>query len=60
MDILKDKTDLELYRSMLAEMAKAQNELKCLRNDLDKAQGRLSFLIAVNNSLIKRKERSKE
>jgi hypothetical protein len=56
MDVLGNKTDLELLRSMLAELAKAQNELKCLRNDLDKAQGRLGFLLAVNNHLIKRKE----
>ena len=60
MEVLDTKTEHELLKSMLAEMAKAQNELRCLRNDLDKAQGRLGFLIAVNNSLIKRKERSKE
>lgn len=52
MDILRDKSDRELHRSILAEMAKAQNELRCLRNDLDKAQGRLSFVIAVSNYLI--------
>jgi hypothetical protein len=60
MEVLDSKTEGELLKSMLAEMAKAQNELRCLRNDLDKAQGRLSFLLAVINSLIKRRERFKE
>lgn len=60
MEVLDTKTEGELLKSMLAEMAKAQNELRCLRNDLDKAQGRLSFLLAVINNMIKRRERFKE
>jgi len=54
MDILKNKTDLELYQSILAEVAKAQNEIKCAQGDLEKARNRLSFLIVLTNDLINR------
>lgn len=54
MDILDQKSNNELLRSLLAELAKANNELKCARQDLDKATGRLSFVIAVTNKLINR------
>lgn len=56
MDILDTKTDEELYRSILAELAKARNELNCARNDLDKANSRVSFLLAIVNSLIQRQK----
>ena len=56
MDILQNKTDLELSQSILAETAKATNELKCARNDIEKAQSRLSFVIALTNELINRKK----
>jgi hypothetical protein len=54
MDILDQKSNNELLRSLLAELAKANNELKCARQDLEKATGRLSFVIAVTNKLINR------
>jgi len=54
MDLLDQKTDEELMRSLLAELAKSNNELKCARQDLEKATGRLSFAIAVANRLINR------
>jgi hypothetical protein len=54
MDILKDKTDRELLDSLLAEIAKAKNEIKCARGDLEKAQSRIGFLIVVANELINR------
>jgi hypothetical protein len=56
MDILDQKTNDELMRSLLAELAKSNNELKCARQDLDKATGRLSFVIAVANKLINRQK----
>lgn len=56
MDILDQKTDDELLRSILAELAKSNNELKCARQDLEKATGRLSFAIAVANNLINRQK----
>lgn len=55
MDILDRKTDKELYQSILAELAKAQNEIKCARSDIDKATSRIKFLIVVSNTLIERK-----
>jgi hypothetical protein len=56
MDILQNKSDFELSQSILAETAKATNELKCARNDIEKAQSRLSFVIALTNELINRKK----
>lgn len=56
MDILDKKTDEELLRSLLGEIAKARNELSCAKGDLDKANSRLSFLIVLANTLIERQE----
>jgi hypothetical protein len=56
MDILDKKTDEELYRSLLGEIAKARNEIACAKGDLDKASSRLSFLLVVTNTLIERKQ----
>jgi hypothetical protein len=55
MDILDNKTDQELLRSLVAESAKAQNELRCAQKDLQKAQSRLNFTIVLINELINRK-----
>jgi hypothetical protein len=54
MDLLDQKTTDELLKSLLAETAKATNELRCAQADLLKAQNRLSFVLAVANTLIKR------
>jgi len=56
MDILDQKSDDDLIRSLLAELAKANNELKCARNDLDKASSRIGFLLVVANTLINRQK----
>ena len=56
MDFLDSKTNSELLKSLLAEVAKASNEIKCAQGDLVKAQGRLQFTLAVLNTLINRKE----
>ena len=55
MDVLDKKTDKELLTSLLAELAKAQNEVKCARSDLEKATSRMKFLIVLTNTLIERK-----
>lgn len=55
MDILDKKTDSELLRSMVGELAKARNELDCAKGDLAKAQSRLNFLLVVANTLVQRK-----
>ena len=54
MDILDSKSDKELLQSLLAETAKARNELSCAKRDLDKAQSRLNFLIVLANEMINR------
>jgi hypothetical protein len=54
MDILDSKSNKELLSSLLAEVAKAQNEINCARRDIDKAQSRLKFLIVLANTLINR------
>lgn len=54
MDMLDKKTDLELLQSLLAEMAKANNEIRCAQNDLNKAQNRMKFLLLLANTLIDR------
>ena len=54
MDLLDKKTDLELLQSLLAELAKANNEIRCSQNDLNKAQNRMKFLLLLANTLIDR------
>jgi hypothetical protein len=54
MDILDKKTTEELVQSILGEIAKATNEIRCARGDIEKAQSRLSFLLVVANKLIER------
>jgi hypothetical protein len=56
MEVLKNKTDTELLKSTLAEIAKTQNEIKCAQGDLNKALSRQTFLIALINELISREE----
>lgn len=54
MDLIDRQNDDDLVRSLLAEIAKANNEINCATNDLKKAKNRLSFAIAVTNKLIER------
>lgn len=56
MDVLDKKTDDELHLSILAELAKTSNELKCAKQDIEKVTSRLSFLLVVANTLINRKK----
>lgn len=60
MDIIDKKTDRELYESLLAEIAKANNEIKCAQNDISKAQNRIKFSTMVIHKLIDRTKGSKE
>ena len=55
MDILENKTNQELHESLLAEVAKASNEIKCAQRDINKAQGRIQFALLAVNELINRK-----
>ena len=54
MDILDTKTDDELLASILAELAKARNEVACAQRDLNKATSRIGFLLVIANTLINR------
>jgi hypothetical protein len=54
--MLDKKSDLELLQSLLAEMAKANNEIKCAQADLNKAQNRIKFLLLLANTLIDRQK----
>lgn len=56
MQIIDNKTNQELLESLLAEIAKASNEMRCAQGDLAKAQNRLKFVLMVTNTLINRKE----
>lgn len=54
MQILEALSDKELAETILAEIAKAKNEIKCARADIDKATSRINFLLVVANTLINR------
>lgn len=56
MDILDDKSDKELLQSLVAEIAKATNEIRCARADIDKAQSRIKFTLMVAHTLIDRQK----
>jgi len=45
--LFDNKTDLELYQSMEAEVAKALAELRCAKNDIAQAETRMKFALAI-------------
>lgn len=55
MEVLKTKSQDELLRSLLAEAAKATNEIKCSQGDLNQAQNRLNFILVLVNEMLSRK-----
>ncbi len=52
MQILNTLSKKELAQTILAEVAKANNEIQCAEADLKKARSRLGFLIVVANRLL--------
>jgi hypothetical protein len=56
MDLLDNKRDEDLLEALLPEIAKAQNEIRCARRDLEKATNRVSFVLLIVNKLIERQE----
>ena len=54
MDVIDNKSDRELLDSLLAEIAKANNEIKCARGDVEKAQNRIRFATMLLHRLIDR------
>lgn len=55
MDPIENKSDEELLKSLLAEAAKARNEIKCCLGDAEKCQNRLNFILLLVNELLDRK-----
>jgi len=53
-DLLDNKTSQELAQTLVVEIAKAQNELRCAEKDIKKATNRMNFLVVVANKLINR------
>lgn len=54
MDIIDKKTDEEILQSIIAEVSKATNELKCAKGDIEKAQNRIKFINVLTHKLIER------
>ena len=54
MDVLDTKTDKQLLETLIAEIAKATNEIKCARGDIEKAQSRIKFMLVLAHTLIER------
>ena len=54
MDLLDTKSDEELMKSLIGELAKAKNELACAKGDIDKISSRIGFLLVVANTMINR------
>ena len=57
MKIWNNHTIQEILSSIEAEMAKAQNEIRCAYRDVDKASNRVAF---VNSAVQNLKERLQE
>lgn len=53
-DLIENKTDTELLQSIVAETAKASNEIACAKRDITKATSRLNFLVVLANKMIER------
>jgi hypothetical protein len=56
MDILENKSDQAILESILAEIAKSTNEIRCASGDIQKANSRMTFAIAAINHLINRQK----
>jgi hypothetical protein len=56
MKIWNDHTIQEILKSMEMEIAKAQNEVKCARADVEKASNRLAFVSSAIHNLKSRLE----
>ena len=54
MKIWNDHTIQEVLISMEMEIAKAQNEVKCARADVEKASNRLAFITSAIHNLKER------
>jgi len=55
MDLIDNKTDSQVIATLIKEAAKANNEIRCAKQDVEKAQNRLSFVLLLLNRLMERK-----
>lgn len=51
MQIWDQHTSSSILKSIETELAKAQAELRCARNDVEKAQNRLKFALSAVHAL---------
>lgn len=51
MQIWNSKTPQEILKSMNTEIAKAQNELRCAKADVEKASNRIAFCLSAIHNL---------
>tara|TARA_R110000796_G_scaffold104919_2_gene214895 strand:- start:256 stop:432 length:177 start_codon:yes stop_codon:yes gene_type:complete len=51
MQIWETKTIPEILKSIEAEIAKAQNELRCAKADVEKASNRIAFTLSAIHNL---------
>jgi hypothetical protein len=56
MNVIDSKSTQELNQSIIAELAKATAELRCAKEDIAKVSNRLSFVLALANSVINRQK----
>lgn len=59
MEVLKNKDSVNLEQTMLAELAKSANELRCAGKDIEKAANRIGFALVLLNELIEREQDQK-
>lgn len=50
-EILESHSDAELHQSIIAELIRSHNEIRCARGDLNKATTRLNFCIEAIKSI---------
>ena len=53
---LRDLSEEDLLKSLEAEIAKSLGEIKCAQGDLDKANARLRFSLAVLHTIKDKKD----
>lgn len=56
MQIWNEHSRADILKSLESEIAKAQAELRCARNDVEKAQNRISFSLSAIHALKDRED----
>lgn len=53
MQIWNDLSHAEILKTLEMELAKAKNELRCAKNDLEKSTNRVNFMLSAIHHLQK-------